>query len=104
MSTLFKCPSGNSGCDTSCFRIGKEKFFVLARKSRDCAEAYYRTPHKQSRRLTPPGRKRALSGRKLVRNRRKERGGNFRLALPADFPTGCRVERPFSRVRQKGRK
>src|ERR687887_2856914 len=81
------CPSGNSGCDTSCFRIGKEKFLtrpfgrplrgacavqlallvvVLARKSRDCEEAYYRTPHKQSRRLTPPGRKRALSRRKLI--------------------------------------
>jgi len=48
------------------FRIGKEGFFVLARKSRDCAEAYIGTPHKQSCRLTPPERKRTLSGRKLT--------------------------------------
>ena len=50
------------------FRIGKRGFFVLARKSRDCAEAYDRTPHKQNRRLTPPGRKSTLSGRKLSRD------------------------------------
>ena len=48
------------------FRFGKEGFFVLARKSRDCAEAYDCTPHKQDRRLTPPGRKSTLSGRKLI--------------------------------------
>ena len=28
------------------FRFGKEGFYVLARKSRDCAEAYYCMPHK----------------------------------------------------------
>jgi len=37
----------------------------MARKSRACAEAYIGTPHKQVRRLTPPGRKRTVSGRKL---------------------------------------
>lgn len=33
----------------------------LAGQSGDCAEAYFCTPHKQNRRLTPPGRKRTLS-------------------------------------------
>src|SRR5208283_4068633 len=51
---------------TSGFRFGKEAFFVLARKSRGCAEAYMGTPHKKPRRLTPPGGKRTLSGRKLT--------------------------------------
>ena len=37
-----------------------------ARKSMGCAEAYMGTPHKQAQRLTPPGRKRTLSGRKLI--------------------------------------
>ena len=50
------------------FQIGNEDFFVLARKSRDCAEAYYCTPHKQARRLTPPGRKKTASGWKLGRS------------------------------------
>jgi hypothetical protein len=35
----------------------------MARKSTDCVKQYNGTPHKQDRRLTPPGRKRALSGR-----------------------------------------
>src|SRR6266545_1547133 len=48
----------------------RRDFFVLARKSRDCAEAYDRTPHKQDRRLTPPGRKSTLSGRKTKRGSR----------------------------------
>jgi len=30
------------------FRFGKEGSFVLARKSRDCAEAYMGTPHKEA--------------------------------------------------------
>ena len=47
------------------FPIRNEAFFVLARKSRGCAEAYIGTPHKQTRRLTPPGRKRTVSGWKL---------------------------------------
>ncbi len=38
----------------------------MARKSRGCAEAYMGTPHKQDRRLTPPRRKRTLSGWKLA--------------------------------------
>ena len=37
----------------------------MARKSRACAEAYIDTPYKQARRLTQPGRKRTISGRKL---------------------------------------
>src|SRR6266571_5833171 len=43
------------------FSIGNEVFFVLARKSRDCAEAYIGTPHKQAGRLTRPGRKRTVT-------------------------------------------
>jgi hypothetical protein len=35
---------------TISFRFGKREFFVLARKSRDCAEAYIGTPHKQASR------------------------------------------------------
>src|SRR5208337_5065070 len=58
-------PSGNSGWNAGGFRFEKEAFFVLARKSRGCAEAYMGTPHKRDRRLTPPGRKRTLSGWKL---------------------------------------
>ena len=42
----------------------------MARKSRGCAEAYMGTPHKQDRRLTPPRRKRTLSGWKLIIIRR----------------------------------
>jgi hypothetical protein len=74
---------------TISFRFGKEGFSVQARKSRDCAEAYIGTPHnfackigprrrpkgeangrshKRARRLTPHGRKRTLSGRKLIDN------------------------------------
>jgi len=34
--------------------------------SRVCAEAHWGTPHKKTRRLTQPGRKRALSGWKLA--------------------------------------
>jgi hypothetical protein len=34
-----------SGRETIGFRFGKEGFFVQARKSRDCAEAYIGTPH-----------------------------------------------------------
>src|SRR6056297_2727524 len=67
------CPSGNSGWTQCSFRAGNEEFFVLERKSRACAEAYIGTPHKQVRRLTPPGRKRTDSGRKL--NGRKGRKG-----------------------------
>src|SRR5512137_1399235 len=51
------------------FQFGNEDFFVLARKSRGCAEAYVGTPHKQARRLTPPGRKRTVSGWKPVRSK-----------------------------------
>ena len=54
-------PDGDAGS----FRFEKEGFFALARKSRGCAEAYLGTPHKQARSLTPPGRKRTLSGWKL---------------------------------------
>jgi len=52
--------------DTVQFPDGNEEFFILARKSRACAEAYIGTPHKQVRRLTPPGRKRTVSGRNLI--------------------------------------
>jgi hypothetical protein len=55
-------PSGNSGRETIGFQFGNEGFFGLARKSRDCAEAYTGTPHKQDRGLTQPGRKRTVSG------------------------------------------
>ena len=34
--------------ETIGFQFGNEDFFVLARKSRDCAEAYRSTPHKRS--------------------------------------------------------
>jgi hypothetical protein len=47
--------------------ITDKEFFVLARKSRDGAEAYKGTPHKPFCRLTKPGRKRTVSGRKRVR-------------------------------------
>ncbi|MBI2355117.1 MAG: outer membrane protein assembly factor BamD [Deltaproteobacteria bacterium] len=57
------------------FRFGKRGFFLLARKSRDCAEAYVGTPHKQDRRLTPPGGKSALSGRKLANSQRLATSG-----------------------------
>jgi hypothetical protein len=53
--------------DSGSFRFGKEEFFAQARKSRGCAEAYMGTLHKEARRLTPPGRKRTLSGRKLYK-------------------------------------
>src|SRR5512138_4010831 len=59
--------------DTISFQFGNEEFFVLARKSRDCAEAYVGTPHKQARRLTTPGRKRTVSGWKLNNFRRAGR-------------------------------
>ncbi len=36
----------------------------MARKSKACEEAYTGNPHKQVRRLTLPGRKRTVSGRK----------------------------------------
>ena len=39
----------------------------MARKSRVYAEAYLGTPHKETRRLTQPGRKKALSGWKLAK-------------------------------------
>jgi hypothetical protein len=58
----IKFPSGNSGCETFGFQSGNEGFFVLARKSRYCAEAYTGTPHKQARGLTQSGRKRTVSG------------------------------------------
>src|SRR5208337_1164158 len=48
------------------FQFRNEGFFVMARKSRGCAEAYDCTPHKQARRLTPPRRKRTVSGWKLT--------------------------------------
>src|SRR5208283_4260440 len=70
----------------SSFRFGKEAFFVLARKSRDCAEAYLCTPHKKPRRLTQLGRKRTLSGRKLVTL------GVFANELSRHFRAGaCRI-------------
>jgi len=58
-------PSGDSRWNAGSFQFEKEAFFVLPRKSRGCAEAYMGMPHKQARRLTPPGRKRTLSGWKL---------------------------------------
>ena len=60
------CPSGNPGWTGCSFRSGNEELFVVARKSRACAEAYTSTPHKRGRRLTQPRRKRTVSGRKLV--------------------------------------
>jgi len=50
------------------FQSRNEQFFVRSRKSRDCAEAYFSTSHKQSRRLTQRLRKRAVSGWKLAIN------------------------------------
>src|SRR6056297_1459597 len=77
------CPSGNSGWTQCSFRAGNEEFSVLARKSRACAEAYIGTPHKQARRLTPPGRKRTVSRRKLTRSRPLA-GGDCREYLIVD--------------------
>jgi hypothetical protein len=41
---------------------GEGFFSAPARKSRDCAGAYTGKPHTQDRKLTPPERKRNLSG------------------------------------------
>ena len=58
-------PSGNPGSAQAGFQFGNEDFFVLARKPRDCAEAYSRMSHKQTRWLTPSGRNKTISGWKL---------------------------------------
>jgi len=63
---LFTRAHSETPEETCSFRFGKEGFFAPAMKSRACAEAYMGTPHKKARRLTPPGRKRTLSGRKLT--------------------------------------
>ncbi len=39
------CPSGVSGWTQRSFHMGNEHFFVVARKSKGCAEAYIGTPH-----------------------------------------------------------
>src|SRR6185369_8933721 len=72
--------------ETIGFQFGNEDFFVMARKSRDCAEAYIGTPHKQSRRLTQPGQKSTLSGRKL---------GMQNVACPLLIPDVHRLRRFF---------
>ena len=51
----------------------------MARKSRVYTEAYLGTPHKETRRLTQPGRKRALSGWKL-----SKAGKDFRYKRPRE--------------------
>ncbi|VUT24176.1 MAG: hypothetical protein MOIL_00367 [Candidatus Methanolliviera sp. GoM_oil] len=43
------------------FQFRNEQFFGRSKKTRDCAEAYKGTPHKQSRRLTQKLRKSAIS-------------------------------------------
>jgi hypothetical protein len=48
------------------FLIRNAENSVLAMKSMEYAEAYVGTPHKQGRRLTPPGGKSTLSERKLI--------------------------------------
>ncbi|MGO8942578.1 MAG: hypothetical protein ACLQJ7_02750, partial [Syntrophobacteraceae bacterium] len=64
---LHSIQEENRDEDSGSFRFEKEGFFAQARKSRGYAEAYMGTPHKEARGLTPPGRKRTISGRKLYR-------------------------------------
>src|SRR6056297_2977469 len=96
-STANWCPSGKPGWAQWSFRFGNEEFFVMARKSRACAEAYIGTPHKQARRLTPPWRKRTVSGRKLVAAEhflQKVRGPFDRIGANGRFLFGQIVKNP----------
>jgi hypothetical protein len=59
-----------------------EIFSARSRKSRGCAEANIRSPHKQARRLTQKLRKIAVSGQNLVsRLELTDKAGSW-LALP----------------------
>ncbi len=73
MSKDMKCKVTSAHPETQdetrgSFRLGKEEFLGLARKSRGCAKTYAGAGSRSSlaeRRVTP-GRKRTLSGRKLA--------------------------------------
>ena len=83
-------PETPDGHDIS-FRIGNEEFFVGARKSRTCAEAYTGTPHKQDRRLTPPWRKSTVSGRKLIRLRRETKRARAAASITVAAGGACEL-------------